>query len=393
MTLSPALLKLINQPSKVKVIFLFYFLILATTYPKYLELLRDPSPGETHAYFFQKIAHPLRMQTKVKDDTHGSKITFRLTVPLLAKSLGIGSQTSGKDIIFLYIIQSLLLIPFLLLLIELVCRFTTYTNALIFTAGCCFTYLCKAFFWDYDFWFDAYAYFFLVAGLYFRKPLPVLVCLSLACWTDERALIALPGVLIFQLIQEADYSIPRRFSELRKLLLRPAVVSVFLTGIMYLSLRFFASQHYNLVTPTGSEAGVSLSMLPFQLKNRLIGIFLIFEGLWLIPIMCFYLLFRKHHLFFLLLGIALLIQILVAYCVFDISRSLGYSFPILLVCFALLSRSNPSQTRQLLVPGSLACLFIPTQFLIYFPRQIPATVFSLDELATTFLPFVARFIH
>lgn len=49
------------------------------------------------------------------------------------------------------------------MLAELVFRFTDELQGWIFVFACSFTYLCKAFFWDYDFWFDGYAYFFMLA--------------------------------------------------------------------------------------------------------------------------------------------------------------------------------------------------------------------------------------
>jgi len=144
------------------VTFLFCFVFL-TTYPKYLELLLDPHPIETFAYFFEKIKASFT-PVQLLEDTHGSKIAFRLVPPLLAKLMGIG-QGSGRNIVLLYILQSLLLFPFLLLLTNLFRRFTSNKAAMLLTLSFSAIYVSKAFFWDYDFWFDGYAYFFLLLGM------------------------------------------------------------------------------------------------------------------------------------------------------------------------------------------------------------------------------------
>ncbi len=373
-----------------KIIFLLFLLVFATTYPKYLEILADGSPATTYSYYFEKIRHPFLPSAQLNDDSHKSKMAFRLTVPLLGKALGIGSGGSGKDIVVLYLIQSLLLLPFLYMLLELPARFTSRKNALLFAVGCSFTYLCKAFFWDYDFWFDAYAYFFILAGLYFRNPLLVALSLFLAAWTDERAFTALPGVFLFHLIQQADYRIPGTPGQVKKAVVSRECLAVVLAGFLYLLLRVLLTLKSELWTPVGAQAGVSLDMIPYQFQHRLIGVFLTFEGLWLIPAWCLFLLFSRHKAFFLVLLLVLCAQVVIAYSVYDITRSMAYSFPVLIIFFALLARNAGRYVHTFLPVAAMACLLIPTQFLIFFPRQIPTTLSSAGELIRMVTPFIRQ---
>jgi hypothetical protein len=363
-----------------KIVCVLWLLIIATTFPKYLEILTDPAPSTTYAYYFEKIKHPFSVIKSVNEKDHASKLAFRLTVPLLAKGFGIAADGPGKDIVWLYIFQSLLLYPFLVMLAELVFRFTDELQGWIFVFACSFTYLCKAFFWDYDFWFDGYAYFFMLAGLYCRNPYLVFVMLNLACWTDERAVIALPGILLFHLLQEAGFEIPKKLGDIFKDIRSLRPIATLAAGIVYIVIRLFVSGYLSLSTPYGQEAGVSLVLIPYQLAHRLIGVFLTFEGLWIMVCFTIYFLIKAKKTIAFVIIFLLLSQIIVAYSVFDITRSLTYSFPLIIVCFVIFTKYNFGENINSLTIASALCLFTPTQFLIFFPRQIPMTLFSCHEL-------------
>lgn len=371
--------KLCHERSSTKVLIFLFLSIFATTYPRYLEFLLDPSPATTYHYYFEKIKHPLVSSINIADDTHGSKIAFRLTVPFIGKILQVGSSGSGKDIVLLYLMQSMLLLPFLHMLIGVLRRATSRNNAYLFTISLSFTYLCKSFFWDYDFWFDGFAYFFMLSGIYFRNSLAIFFCLQLACWTDERAVIALPGIYLFHLIQQNNFNAIIFKQIYNKANIR-AGMPIFLVGAVYFLLRVFLGYKYNLTTPSGDQAGVSLSLIPFQLNNRLIGIFLSFEAVWIFPVITFFYYFRAKPFFVSLLFSTLLVQVIVAYSVFDISRSLSYAFPLFITSFVLIAKDAPSLLTKYLPMVAIACFLIPTQYLIYFPRQIPTTITSMDQI-------------
>jgi hypothetical protein len=76
----------------------------------------------------------------------------------------------------------------------------------------------------------------------------------------------------------------------------------------------------------------------------------------------------------------MLIHILIAYCVYDITRSLAYAFPLFIIAGILVARSSRERSETYLLGAAVFCLLVPTQFLIYFPRQIPWTVASYHEI-------------
>ncbi|SEI49459.1 hypothetical protein SAMN05216327_10223 [Dyadobacter sp. SG02] len=366
------------------IVSILFVLVFATTFPKYLEILDDPKPYDTYNYYFQKISAPFSPTRSVDESSHGAKLTFRFTVPLLAKLLGIGAENAGKGIVWLYVIQSVLLYPFLYMLTKITFRFADRAQGLYFTFACAFTYLCKAFFWDYDFWFDGYAYFFLLAGLYLRKPFWVFFMLQCACWTDERAVVALPGVFLFHVLQQADFTIPNRIDDFLKYAPKANPLTTVLAGVAYIVIRLFISVNSGLVTPTGEAAGVSVALIPFQMHNRLIGIFLTFEGLWVVVILSIYFLVKARNFLAWVIALLMSVQIIVAFSVFDITRSMTYCFPLLLVCFIVWSRLDTKREMYNMLIVLLLCVIIPTQYLIFFPRQIPMTIFSLQEMLTIF---------
>ncbi|MPR34767.1 hypothetical protein [Salmonirosea aquatica] len=366
---------------------LLFFLVFLTTYPKYIEILLDPSPALTNKYFFNKIEHPL-MPAQLAAGTHGAKSAFRLTVPLLAKVLHLSSARNGQGIIVLYLLQSLLLLPFLILLMRIFQRFSNDRSTLLLTLSFATIYVGKSFFWDYDFWFDGYAYFFLALGMALRTRSGIFCALQLACWTDERAVVSLYSIYLFHLLQESDFKLIGIRQYFNRPFFSKSSSIVILVALTYLLGRLSLAHLFDLRTPFGEEAGVSFALVPYQLKHRLIGIFLAFEGLW-VPILAtlFVLQQKKEYILFGQFSAILMVHILVAYSVFDITRSMGYAFPLLVISGILMVKHLAEASSRLSLLTALLCIIIPTQYLIYYPRQIPWTLFSYPEIKALMMSF------
>lgn len=360
-------------------VILFGFIFI-TTYPRYFEILADRSPEKNHAYYFSKINHPLTPIVSSKD-SHGSKVAFRLTIPLFAKALNLTGFQDGRAIVILYIIQSLLCIVFLYLILELTSRFMEPVTSMIFTIGLSGIYLSKSFFWDYDFWFDGYAYFLLLCGMASRRKPVIGIFLFLACWTDERAAVALCFVWIFHLLQENQLYIPSLKSIFSKETLTRPSTMVLAVGLVYIISRLFIKYRYNLSTPVGTEAGVSLSIIPYQLKHRGAGIFLAFEGMYLPYLAALLVLFRlKKYFIFNMLIFSMILQIIIAYSVFDITRSLTYAFPLIITSVMIVARHAGNSLSQIILFAAALSLCVPTQYVIFHTHQVPWTIFSLPEI-------------
>ncbi|WP_159468718.1 hypothetical protein [Dyadobacter sp. 3J3] len=360
-------------------IFLFLF-VFATTFPKYIEILNDGSPLTTYAYFFEKIEHPLSPSILGEEKTHGAKIAFRLTPPLIARLSGTYSIGNGKGVILVYILQSMLLLPFFFLLIKTIQRFVDNRTTIFFVISFSAVYTTTAFFWDYEFWFDGYAYFFLMLSIYLRNKAGIFVSSQLACWTDERAVIALYSVYIFHVLQENNFKIYHLY-EILKIDFKNNSSVLLASAMVYAVIRISFTYVFNLKTPLGAGADAGFDLIPYQINNRYIGIFMSFEGLWLIFFASLLVLFTQRNFFMAIILVSIVcIHILVAYSVFDITRSLSYGFPIFIICTVILSKNKPASNHALFALSAIICLLIPTQFLIFFARSIPWTIFSFNEI-------------
>ncbi|GAB3163875.1 hypothetical protein [Telluribacter humicola] len=355
--------------------------VFLTTYPNYLDILTDPSPRTTFDYFFSKSEAPFAPAVVGHTGSHGAKIAFRLTIPLLAKALRIGSTVTGKDVVLIFIIQSLLLLPFLWGFMKVVNRHLDNVSTVLAVTACSATYLASAFFWDYHFWFDAYAFFFLLMGMFFRNRIAIFTFLLLACFTDERAVIALLSVYIFHLLEERNFTLTG-FRELfpRSILSSRASVVVLVVGT-YVLVRLLLTTTFSLRTPSGENVGVSVSIIPFQLKHRLIGILFSFEGFWILFGMSIVLLIvNRQRLLAGVLLACLLLHIVVAYSVYDITRSLTYGFPLFITALLITGKGLAKERKHILAVVLLCCLVVPTHYVIYHIIQIPWTITAWDEL-------------
>lgn len=360
---------------------ILFGIVLLFTYPRYLELIFDHNLGVNYAYFFDKISDPLSA-ARANQETHGGKIDFRFTVPLLARMLGVTAGSNGLSVIIIYLIQSALLVPFLFMLTKILLRRLAPMTVLLFITGSATIYLAKAFFWDYDFWFDAFAYFFLTLGMFLKNRVGVFLSLTLACWTDERAVIALASVYLFHLLSESDFEL-NSFLQFqgKKEWLQKTSSTVLFAGIFYLIIRVLLSTLFNLHTPTGAGSGVELGLVPYQFKHRLSGVFLAFEGFWILYLFAVGLLIKKGNTLLSLLMLFLMAgHILVAYAVFDISRSLTYAFPLLIISAFIIGKQEVRNTKYLYLAATTICVLLPTQYVIFYPRQIPWTILSFEEL-------------
>ncbi|MCE7066190.1 hypothetical protein [Dyadobacter sp. CY326] len=337
---------------------------------------------EKYSFFFNKIKAPLQISASPQH-THAAKGAFRLTIPLIARGLDLGINKDARRIVIMFVIQSFLLLPFFYLLINILKRYLNNIQTLLFVLGFAFVYVSKAFIWDADFWFDGFAYFFLLLGMYFRNRSGIFLSLTCASWTDERAFIALSSVYLFHLLHENNFDLERLSQIFNMHFFRKLSFMPILAGCCYLLLRLFLAKKYSLQTPYGGGAGVSIDMIPDQLSSGLAGIFLAFEGLWLLfLIVIIHACNHKKFLILVLLALIVMVHIAVAYSVFDFTRSLTYAFPVLIIAVTYIAKNISQTTNQIFLLTTLLCLSIPTQYFISVPYQIPWLVLSWHKFGS-----------
>ena len=111
------------------------------------------------------------------------------------------------------------------------------------SAAIIFTYFGRACFVDLtDLWFDGWAFAALLMAMYARKPIVIFVLCSAVAWTDERAFLTIPIVVLFHQFWNVDKNFKNDFAKL--LHLNKKSVAVVAAMLSYVCLRTYLSIEY-----------------------------------------------------------------------------------------------------------------------------------------------------
>lgn len=303
-------------------------------------------------------------------DSGLSKKVFRLTVPIFIRVFHLNVNS-------VLILQYILGYGILFYSYRLSVRILSdVVIATFIVVGMAFIYFGRAAFVDViSIWFDAWAFFFLVLTLYCQKTYLIFIFASFAAWTDERALIALPiGVLFHQI---ANLNQSYSFKTFVKINTKSFSVIVAIIG--YLFVRYLLGKLYNMHTPISSEAGVSFSEIKRNIDFIPLGIWTFLEGFWIIIIVGIVSTFIQKDYFLLSsLVIQLLISTVVACCVYDITRSGAYVFPIVFVVLVYLRQKiDVIALKRLVFQAAYISFLFPAYYVIstvLFYKSIILTV-------------------
>jgi hypothetical protein len=220
-------------------------------------------------------------------------------------------------------------------------------------------YAGKAAFLQLGGFFDAFAYFFLTVAIAFRNPLLIAVTVLAASFTDERAMVIAPLVLVYWAVRNHKAEGPNWFTAQSVAVVAALVAAVVIRLVLMLG--------YGLHIPvgTGKDAGfdVLLRTLPsFQYEFPHV-----LAGLWLWPLFACILLVRARWWVTLLLmvgGTAALTG--VSFLVLDVDRSLAYSLPVLFVAMAVAAVRHMAlgDARSIAILGLVISLLFPVNNLL-----------------------------
>lgn len=272
----------------------------------------------------QQATHPLTPVAGLEPTSHESKRVFRLTMPLLAKLSPVG--TPRGRMLFLFALQYGAGILFFVLCVELFQELVgNPATAAVLTLGTAFLYPGQACFYDLFGVFDGIAVVFLLAAMWCRTPWMVFACLTGAFWIDERAVIAASFPFLWLKLREG------LVDGWRQLLLPDrATIVVPLAVAVTLGLRFWLTNAHGFHLPLGSESDVSATKF-FQatrLDRLPIGLLSPFKLHWLLMgLAAAWLWVTQRWALLILGGAAVLASTAAALAVVDITRSLNYAFP------------------------------------------------------------------
>lgn len=336
-----------------------FLLAITFAFPHYDVFLPGNAPHPNWEYVETQIQAPLSAGD-YSPESHAAKRAFRLLVPVVGYLTGIHSPP------FFILLQHLFGLLFFYLALRLAERITQdKVAALLLLAGIVGIYLGKSFFWDIGGWFDGIAFFFLLLAMYSRSYWVLFLSLTLAFWTDERAILASTLVYLWWKFSLQD-DLPLSLKNL--LLPNPRNLIIIATWACYLGLRTLLTQQYGLSVPMGEEGAIGFQRWELFLPALLTA----FEGLWLLLLPLGISLWNRSSVW---LALALLlatgIVMIPALMVADITRSLTYAFPLIFIGLQGLQRTaNTLEIRNFLLILAACCLLFPNLVVISTIRWI-----------------------
>lgn len=304
---------------KAKALFVILILGIFRAFPSY-DALDTPFTEATWRSAQLKFDHPLLASGRFFPlISHEGKLTFRLTVPVLAHLLHLGRN---GILILSAILGGVLLFTVLTLAYEITCD---RQIAFLLTLATACTWSGLTAFHDLrGGYYDAIALCLLLAAMSARSPILVGIAAFLASWADERAFIALPLLIAFFVFK----------ARLSKQRLTPPLTALILAGVAYLVTRGYltVTQSYSLNT-----AGIGLTVLLQQARVLPLGIWAGIGGGWILLVYSLWILWRaKQYLALAGLMGAVIPLIGTAAIVSDITRSAAYCLPAVIVALAVL---------------------------------------------------------
>ena len=340
---------------------------LVVAFPSYNDL--DTSDPTWVGLRF-RAAHGLFDHAGLSTSSRAYELTFRVTVPLLAKVLHLGS-TAG----FLAI-QAAGGVALILMVALLMERITgDRVVATLVTLALASTWIGACGFCELRGNFDAVALALLMAAAYFRHPLLVLLFGVAAAWTDERCVLALVLVAIFHVVLDGPVSV-------RRLWRSPQVITIAGAIVVYLATRVAVSVSYDLSQPHTRLYTTD------QLNNVPAGLWVAFEGLWLLIAAGWFVTIKQRH--WLLLATTLLpfaAICFLAISVVDITRGFLFASPALLLAFAELRHVDRAWLRKAALWAAGVTLLWPVSYVggkstVFWQFPLPIQLLRFAGLAS-----------
>ena len=331
-------------------------IILAIISPVIVVFFSFPNlnhPEEFYNPFFEYVKNPFVTHYYPAESTY-SKLTFRLLPILFTKFLKL--NFTGV-IIWQYIIGIFLIFNFSTLLHKisksnLITLLSTLSIILIFTGKLSFINLKPNF--------DSLAL--ALFCLYFIKENKILkfIILFLICWIDERAILSSFFLILYDVFFESPNGLKSKISN---------SILLIIPSCLYVLLRILLIKKFGLISSTG---GISLKILALNLNLLPLSIWQSFEGNWIVIAFCFYIIYKIKSnklilftFFFLILFAAI---VLASNLVYDVSRSLVYLFPMLIISYKLLYKISDNNTILKITKYSCLLSFIYPSFIVGGPK-------------------------
>ncbi|MGI4834069.1 MAG: hypothetical protein ACRYFK_11470 [Janthinobacterium lividum] len=310
----------------------------------------------------QQIANPWQAYSTIAV-THGAKMVFRLTLPLLARVLHLGVG----HLLLLQVALGVLM--YWWLAAALARLLADRVAGALLALGLSGTYFGYAFSSELRGCFDAYCYALLVAALLARRGWVIVGLVVVGGFVDERMLLASPLLVLWYGVAAYGWQNPAAW----RYLLTQRAGAVYAAWGVYAGLRLYLAWHYHLPTYTGL---VGLDALRINLGAEWLplGYLSAFKAHLLLPIGAAIVLARRQAYGLLLLaGLCAAPIFLGCVLVTDITRSLAYGGPLLFSSVHLLGRATTvAQRRGLALALAASTLLLPSYHVLGAVLYLPS---------------------
>jgi hypothetical protein len=262
--------------------------------------------------------------------THLRKCTYRITLPVIAHLARLGLR--GAD--FLDLIGSIGFLVLLSLIFQRITRDPLIGFLFSLSAAC--AYLGQWGLHNLSFS-DGFAYFLLAIAAFSRQPAAIAVALVLCGFSDERGILAAP--LIYLLHANYWNSVPDVMDLLRPNRRQRGVIA---GCLVFLALRVSFGFYLGKAMDT---ADLGTAILHYNFALLPLGAVIVYKGAAVILVTGMLAFLRRQSWQFgVCVCLAAVPTMLASVLVWDLCRSLGYTFPLLLICAKALMDSGDEVT-------------------------------------------------
>ena len=323
------------------------------------------------AFVNDKISHPFKPFLSLESWNHFRKRDLRITPYLIGNVFHL-------EAIKLFYIQALIFFPLFIFLSLKTIRQLSQDSLIAFwgTIALLFTYVGNSFHYDTLFY-DSYAYLGLMAAFYFRSHWIMFPILLASYFVDERSVIPSTLLFIVEYISKSNLASPDSLKTqfIKSTWQNKSFLKVAFVIAIYCLIRVWLYFQYQLQTPVGEDSGIHLFVV---LKHKIKVPMAIFSALKL-DILFVYLtasqLFKwKQSLVAIAYVMIFSLIFIISTAVEDVTRSLAFGFPLLMIYFQLLSKERESQNNQRLFVAMIALvnMLLPTYTLLLHLYQVDA---------------------
>lgn len=312
-------------------------------------ILHNPQPF----YFWNSIIEqgkaPLQAR-HFESGSHEANRTFRFTIPIISRIFRLNS-------LGLYLLQNVLGFFTLYLLSTIISqilgdRILTFYSIFALVN----VYVGSGFFFNCFGHGDTYTFFFLSAALLCRNPIYLTAIIQLAFWCDERSVVTIGGIWIFQYLY---------FRLNRKASIK--LLWVIATNVLiYILVRLYLATTYHLV----SEDVETLAIERYWYFIKYISLwygkrsYMGVEGYSLLLLITFMILFYEKKYYQTVVSVVYWLPILmISFLVGDTVRTLSFTFVFWIAALLFLKeRLRQNQLKTLLLVIAFINFLIPTSF-------------------------------